>query len=71
MYNKQKLVKELKVARAKKDFTQKDLAEKSGVALITIGLIEAKNSTYKPSINICYKLASALEISPQNLIKWL
>lgn len=69
--NKQKLSTALKVARAKKDMKQSDLAKASGVALITIAKIEAKNINYMPSINTLVKLSKALGINPETLTKYL
>lgn len=69
--NKQKLSTALKVARAKKDMKQSDLAKASGVALITIAKIEAKNLNYMPSVKTLVLLADALGINADTLTKYL
>ena len=69
--NKAKLSTALKVARAKKDMKQSDLAKASGVALITIAKIEAKNINYMPSISTLVKLANSLGVNPETLTKFL
>ena len=69
--NKQKLSTALKVARAKKDMKQSDLAKASGVALITIAKIEAKNLNYMPSVKTLVLLADALGINVDTLTKYL
>ena len=69
--NKQKLSTALKVARAKKNMKQSDLAKASGVALITIAKIEAKNLNYMPSVKTLVLLADALNINVDTLTKYL
>lgn len=49
----------LKVARAKKDMTQKDLADAIGVSRQTINAIE--KGEYNPSIKLCLKICWALD----------
>lgn len=49
----------LKLARVKKDLTQKDLAEKIGVSRQTINAIE--KGEYNPTIKLCLKLCWALD----------
>ncbi len=49
----------LKVARTKKDMTQKDLAEKIGVSRQTINAIE--KGEYNPTIKLCLKICWALD----------
>lgn len=71
MTKKECLAREIKIARAKKDFTQTDLAKASGVAKITIALIESKKNTKLPSIDTVVKLAEALDLSKERLIKYL
>ena len=48
----------LKLARIENKLTQQDLAERVRVARQTIGLIE--KGKYNPSINLCIKIAKAL-----------
>ncbi len=55
----------LKVARAKLDITQKDLAEKIDVSRQTINAIEKGN--YNPSINLCIKICKALNVTLNDL----
>lgn len=49
----------LKLARTKKDMTQKDLAEIIGVSRQTINAIE--KGEYNPTIKLCLKLCWALD----------
>ena len=49
----------IKIARAEKDYTQQDLADKIGVTRQTIGLIEA--GKYNPSIQLCRDICKALD----------
>lgn len=49
----------LKSARAKKDLTQKELADIVGVTRQTIGLIE--NGKYNPTISLCIDICQALD----------
>lgn len=49
----------LKAARAKKDFTQKELADIVGVTRQTIGLIET--GKYNPTISLCIEICKALD----------
>lgn len=49
----------LKVARAEKDMSQKELAEAVGVARQTINAIEKGN--YNPSIRLCVAICKILE----------
>lgn len=49
----------LKLARTKKDMTQKDLAEKIGVSRQTINAIE--KGEYNPTIKLCLKICWALD----------
>jgi len=48
-----------KLARVAKDLTQQDLADRVGATRQTIGLIE--KGKYNPSINLCIRIAKALE----------
>lgn len=49
----------LKVARVRKDMTQKDLADKIGVSRQTINAIE--KGEYNPTIKLCLKICWALD----------
>jgi putative transcriptional regulator len=49
----------MKVARAEKSLSQNDLADICDVTRQTIGLIE--KGKYNPSINLCIKIAKALD----------
>ncbi len=49
----------LKLARTKKDMTQKELAEKIGVSRQTINAIE--KGEYNPTIKLCLKICWALD----------
>ena len=55
----------LKLARTKKDITQKDLAEKIGVSRQTIHAIE--KGEYNPTIKLCLKICWALDASLDEL----
>lgn len=48
----------IKVARAEKDMTQKDLADLVGVSRQTINAIE--KGEYNPTIKLCRKICRAL-----------
>jgi putative transcriptional regulator len=49
----------LKAARAKKDLTQAELADKVGVTRQTIGLIET--GKYNPTISLCIDICKVLD----------
>ena len=49
----------LKAARAEKDLSQADLAEKVGVSRLTISAIE--KGDYNPTINLCIRICKVLE----------
>ena len=49
----------LKAARAEKDLSQADLAEKVGVSRQTISAIE--KGDYIPTINLCIRICKVLE----------
>ena len=49
----------LKAARAKKDLTQKELADIVGVTRQTIGLIET--GKYNPTISLCIEICKTLD----------
>jgi putative transcriptional regulator len=48
-----------KLARVAKDLTQQELADRVGATRQTIGLIE--KGKYNPSINLCIRIAKALD----------
>jgi len=49
----------MKLARVAKNLSQEELAEEIGVTRQTIGLIE--KGKYNPTLNLCIKLAKALD----------
>jgi putative transcriptional regulator len=49
----------LKLARVAKNLSQEELAEEIGVTRQTIGLIE--KGKYNPTLNLCIRLAKALD----------
>ena len=55
----------LKLARTKKDMTQKDLAEAIGVSRQTINAIE--KGEYNPTIKLCLKICWALNTKLDDL----
>lgn len=55
----------LKVFRAMKDLTQKQLADKVGVTRQTIIAIE--NNKYLPSLELAFKIADFFEVSLEEL----
>ena len=55
----------LKVARAKKDMTQKDLANTIGVSRQTINAIE--KGEYNPTIKLCLRICWALDAKLDDL----
>lgn len=68
---KDSLAREIKIARAVKGFTQGDLAQASGVAKITIALLESKKYKNMPSVDTVVKLALALDLNKERLLKYL
>ena len=60
------LASNLRVERAKKDYTQERLAELAGIS--TKHLTKIENENVSPSIYIVFKLAKALEISVDKLV---
>lgn len=71
MTKKENLAREIKIARATKGYTQTDLSNVSGVAKITIALIESKKNKKLPSIDTVVKLANALDLNKERLLKYL
>ena len=57
---------ELKIARMRKGLTQEELAEKIGMAKITISAYEIGRS--KPSLDVLIKLSDVLEVSIDELL---
>ena len=55
----------LKLARIAKGLSQQDLADRVEVTRQTIGLIESGN--YNPTLNLCVKIARALEMTLDQL----
>ena len=68
---KDALARELKILRAKEGLTQKELAQKSGVAECTIAFIESKTIASIPRIDTLVKLAKALNVEDNALTKYL
>ena len=58
----------LKVGRVKRNLTQKQLKELSGVSMVTIGKIE-RGDVEKVTLVTYKKLAKALDIPVEELIK--
>ncbi len=56
---------DLKVARARLDMTQRELAEKIGVSRQTVNAIE--KGDYNPTINLCIKICKALNVTLNDL----
>ena len=56
----------LKIARARKDMTQKELAEQIGVSRQTINAIE--KGEYNPTIKLCLKICWALDCRLDDLL---
>lgn len=52
--------------RQKKDFTQEKLAEKAGITLNYMGIIEIGNKM--PSMKVLIKIAEVLEVKTKDLI---
>lgn len=49
----------MKAARAAKDMSQSELAEKAGVTRQTIGMFES--GEYNPTLNLCIKICRVLD----------
>lgn len=65
------LAENIRVNRARKRLTQKDLADRAGVAIATIGKLERGiQSEEETEIRTVIKLATALDISPNKLVGW-
>lgn len=57
----------IKVERAKRDFTQQDLADKIGVSRQTINSIE--KDKYTPSVVLALKIAQLFEVSVHDIFQ--
>lgn len=69
MSNKESIIaKNMKFFRSKQSISQDVLSKKAGLAFHTIAKIEA-GSTPNPSINTASKIAKALDISLDELLK--
>lgn len=65
------LAENIRVNRARKRLTQKDLADRAGVAIATIGKLERGiQSEEETELRTVIKLAAALDISPNKLVGW-
>ena len=65
------LAENIRVCRARKRLTQKDLADRAGVAVATIGKLERGiQSEEETELRTVIKLATALDISPNKLVGW-
>lgn len=65
------LAENIRVNRARKRLTQKDLADRAGVAIATIGKLERGiQSEEETQLRTVIKLANALEVTPNKLIGW-
>lgn len=65
------LAENIRVNRARKRLTQKDLADRAGVAIATISKLERGiQSEEETELRTVIKLATALDISPNKLVGW-
>ena len=74
MWNKstaQKLATELKILRGKKGWTQSQLATKSGVSTASVQFIEQNFDQRQPRPITLMKLAKALEVKEETLLKYI
>ena len=62
-----KLKNHIKQHRARMNFTQQDLADKTGVSRQSINAIERRG--YTPSTLLAFKIAEALEMRVDNLFE--
>lgn len=67
---KEQLSRKIKVLRAKNGMTQTDLANKSGLALITIAKIEATGNDKMPSVDTLIKLAKAFNVDEKEFVRF-
>lgn len=64
-----KLATEIKVLRAKKNMTQEELANASGVSVCAITFIEGCKK--RPRVATLVKIAKALEVDEKELLKFI
>jgi putative transcriptional regulator len=64
---KRSLDNTIKIQRAKKNWTQEELAKKVGVTRKTVNTIE--NGKFVPSTYLAIKMAKALEVSVEELFQ--
>ena len=69
--NAQKLATELKILRGKKGWNQSTLATKSGVSTACIQFIEQNYDQRQPRPITLIKIANALEIKEEELLKYI
>lgn len=62
------IAQNIKLYRQKRKMTQKELAEKAGIDLFTLSKIET-GATSNPSIETILKIANALDVSINYLMK--
>lgn len=62
------IAQNIKLFRQKRKLTQKELAEKAGIDLFTLSKIET-GATSNPSIETIIKIAKALDVSVNHLMK--
>lgn len=56
------IIKELRIRHS---LSQKDLAEKAGISRQTVVMLE--KGTYNPSIKICFKICSVLQVGIEEI----
>lgn len=66
-----KLATELKILRGKKGLTQSQLATKSGVSMASIQFLEQNFDNREPRPITLMKLAKALEVKEEVLLKYI
>ena len=67
-YSNEKMARNLKVERAKRGWSQEDLAEASGVGQNSIARYEMGGTT--PGLDQAFKIASALDCSIDDIAGW-
>lgn len=67
----QKLATELRILRGKKGWTQSQLATKSGVSVASVQFIEQNFDQREPRPITLMKLAKALEVKDEVLLKYI
>lgn len=70
MKNTKMLAEELKILRAKKRLTQRELAKKSGISEMTIVYLE-QNRIESPRYETVIKLAEALGVKAKDLLQYV